>query len=61
MKRKKFMTVRSVLILGGYGNFGKRIAKSLSVVKGITILIAGRNVKKAEQLNRPGYSGDSIS
>ena len=55
------MTVRRVLILRGYGNFGKRIAKSLSVVKGITILIAGRNVKKAEQLNRPGYSGDSIS
>jgi len=44
------MTVRRVLILGGYGNFGKRIAKSLSVLKGITILIAGRNVKKAEQL-----------
>jgi len=44
------MAVSRVLVLGGYGNFGKRIAESLSVMKGITILIAGRNTKKAEEL-----------
>ena len=44
------MTVSRVLILGGYGNFGKRIAENLSVLENITILIAGRNEKKAQQL-----------
>ena len=44
------MAVRKVLILGGYGNFGKRIAESLSAIKGITIVIAGRSIKKAEAL-----------
>jgi saccharopine dehydrogenase-like NADP-dependent oxidoreductase len=44
------MTVRKILILGGYGNFGKRIVESLSVIKGITIIIAGRNIKSAENL-----------
>lgn len=42
------MTVRKVLILGGYGNFGKRIAKNLSELKDIVIFIAGRNLKRAE-------------
>lgn len=44
------MAVRKVLILGGYGNFGKRIAESLSAIKGITIVIAGRDIKKADAL-----------
>ena len=44
------MAVSNVLILGGYGNFGKRIVESLSVIKGITIVIAGRNINKAESL-----------
>lgn len=44
------MTVSNILILGGYGNFGKRIVESLSVIKGITIVIAGRNINKAESL-----------
>jgi len=35
-----------ILILGGYGNFGKRIAAAL-VGKGIPVTIAGRNVDKA--------------
>ncbi len=39
-----------MLILGGYGNFGKRIAESLSALEGITILIAGRNAQKSQQL-----------
>lgn len=44
------MAVRRVLILGGYGNFGKRIAESLSSLEGITVLIAGRNALKSQQL-----------
>jgi saccharopine dehydrogenase-like NADP-dependent oxidoreductase len=44
------MAVRKVLILGGYGNFGKRISESLSAIKGITIVIAGRSIKKADVL-----------
>jgi hypothetical protein len=35
-----------VLILGGYGNFGKRIAESL-VEKRIPVIIAGRDERKA--------------
>lgn len=38
-----------VLILGGYGNFGKRIAHAL-VAKGLKVIIAGRTKAKAEQL-----------
>lgn len=44
------MAVRRVLILGGYGNFGKRIAESLSSLEGITVLIAGRHALKSQQL-----------
>lgn len=38
-----------VLILGGYGNFGKRIAVSLAR-KGTAVIIAGRSRQKAETL-----------
>ncbi len=38
-----------VLILGGYGNFGKRIARAL-VKKQVPIIIAGRNEDKAKGL-----------
>ncbi|WP_216825431.1 saccharopine dehydrogenase family protein [Kiloniella sp. EL199] len=37
---------RSVLILGGYGNFGKRIASALTR-DNTSVIIAGRNVEKA--------------
>ncbi len=50
MIRDELKSVRRVLILGGYGNFGKRIAENLSVMAGIVIIIAGRNIKKAEEL-----------
>ncbi|MBQ4837628.1 saccharopine dehydrogenase family protein [Pseudoalteromonas luteoviolacea] len=39
---------KKVIILGGYGNFGQRIAKSLAS-HDITLIIAGRNQEKAEQ------------
>ncbi|TNC83860.1 MAG: saccharopine dehydrogenase [Thalassolituus sp.] len=41
------MDVRTILILGGYGNFGKRIASHLSQSAGLTLLIGGRDAGKA--------------
>lgn len=41
--------MRPVLILGGYGNFGKRIAQALIDAK-TPVIIAGRNRHKAEAL-----------
>ncbi|HWU48764.1 MAG TPA: saccharopine dehydrogenase NADP-binding domain-containing protein [Asticcacaulis sp.] len=38
-----------VLILGGYGNFGKRIALALSA-RGVPVIVAGRDLGKAEAL-----------
>ena len=38
-----------VLILGGYGSFGKNIAKLLANEEGLTFILAGRNLGKAEQ------------
>ena len=43
--------MRPILILGGYGNFGKRIARALTS-DGMPIIIAGRSSKKAEALSR---------
>ncbi|HWU00564.1 MAG TPA: saccharopine dehydrogenase NADP-binding domain-containing protein [Terriglobales bacterium] len=40
-----------VLILGGYGNFGKRIARALTK-SNIPVIIAGRSRDKAEALQR---------
>lgn len=42
--------MKKVLVLGGYGNFGKRIVENLTSIEGITILIAGRNISKASSL-----------
>jgi saccharopine dehydrogenase-like NADP-dependent oxidoreductase len=42
--------IKNVLILGGYGNFGKRIAESLLGLEGVTLLIAGRSKEKASAL-----------
>ncbi len=42
---------RKVLILGGYGNFGKRIAQAL-VKAHIPVIIAGRDRAKAEVLEK---------
>ena len=41
--------MKKVLILGGYGNFGKRIAIALAKAN-IPIIIAGRGKHKAEAL-----------
>jgi saccharopine dehydrogenase-like NADP-dependent oxidoreductase len=42
--------MKKVIVLGGYGNFGKRIVENLSSIKDITILIAGRNISKSSAL-----------
>ena len=42
--------MKKVVILGGYGNFGKRIVENLAGIKNITILIAGRNLSKSSAL-----------
>ncbi|MCP5347257.1 MAG: saccharopine dehydrogenase NADP-binding domain-containing protein [Gammaproteobacteria bacterium] len=38
---------RRVLIIGGYGNFGSHIAKNLAREESIQLIIAGRNISKA--------------
>jgi hypothetical protein len=43
--------INQVLILGGYGNFGSRIAAAL-VKDDISIIIAGRELQKAEDLRK---------
>jgi saccharopine dehydrogenase-like protein len=43
--------MRPVLILGGYGNFGKRIARALTN-DGIPVTIAGRSAEKAAKLQQ---------
>jgi Domain of unknown function (DUF4166)/Saccharopine dehydrogenase NADP binding domain len=47
MKRS---TGKTVLIIGGYGQFGGRLSKRLSDISGITILVSGRTLAKAEAL-----------
>ena len=42
--------MKKILVLGGYGNFGKRIVEGLCSLSNIEIIIAGRNLKKAQQL-----------
>jgi Saccharopine dehydrogenase NADP binding domain len=41
--------VKRVLIIGGYGNFGSYIARSLADDPAIRLLIGGRSVEKAER------------
>ncbi|MGI9345862.1 MAG: saccharopine dehydrogenase family protein [Gammaproteobacteria bacterium] len=43
------MTIR-VLIIGGYGNFGTFISRALAKEPNIQLIIAGRNLHKAQQL-----------
>lgn len=37
-----------ILVLGGYGNFGKRICTSLGPIEEVALIIAGRNLSKAQ-------------
>ncbi|MGH1457248.1 MAG: saccharopine dehydrogenase NADP-binding domain-containing protein [Alphaproteobacteria bacterium] len=42
------MTSR-ILIIGGYGNFGSYISKTLAQENNITVIIAGRSIEKAQR------------
>ena len=42
--------MKKVIVLGGYGNFGKRIVENLAGIRDVTILIAGRNLSKSSAL-----------
>jgi len=42
--------MKTVLVLGGYGNFGKRISEYLSKIVEIKLIISGRNISKARSL-----------
>jgi len=42
--------MKKVIVLGGYGNFGKRIVESLAEIADITLFIAGRNKDKSSKL-----------
>jgi len=41
---------KTILVLGGYGNFGKRIVQELSKDARLEILVAGRDIAKAAAL-----------
>ena len=41
--------MRTVVVLGGYGNFGKRIADDLAGIPDLVLVIAGRNLGKASK------------
>lgn len=44
--------IKRILIIGGYGNFGRFIAKRLASEANIQLIIAGRHIQKAEALCR---------
>lgn len=44
--------MRSVVVLGGYGNFGRRIVEALAHEADLRVFIAGRDLPKAERLAR---------
>ncbi|MCP5206507.1 MAG: saccharopine dehydrogenase NADP-binding domain-containing protein [Hahellaceae bacterium] len=46
------MDNKNIVILGGYGNFGKRIAEGLLDLANVTIIICGRSKEKADLLCR---------
>lgn len=40
--------MHTILVLGGYGNFGTYISRALAQAEGVRLLIAGRNLEKAQ-------------
>jgi NAD(P)-dependent dehydrogenase (short-subunit alcohol dehydrogenase family) len=44
------MPLKRILILGGYGNFGSHIARSLAANAGIQLVIAGRSGERAADM-----------
>lgn len=50
LEQKKQQPV--VVVLGGYGNFGKRLCYELAEKSNLTLVIAGRNLNKANALKQ---------
>jgi len=48
-----------ILVIGGYGVFGGRLARLLAEENNLTILVAGRSKKKADAFCRT-VSGQSV-
>lgn len=46
------MSGKRIVVLGGYGNFGKRICESLSLESTIVLIIAGRTAERAVALQQ---------
>jgi len=44
------MSIKRILFIGGYGNFGRRIVEHFSANPDLTLFIAGRSLSKAESL-----------
>ena len=44
------MQKQRIVVLGGYGNFGKRIVENLAQHRQAIVIIAGRNLIKSQQL-----------
>ena len=42
--------MKTVVVLGGYGNFGKRIVENLADIQDVTVIVAGRSLTKANAL-----------
>lgn len=42
--------MKTVLVLGGYGNFGRKIVENLCEMEMLTVVICGRSITKANQL-----------
>jgi saccharopine dehydrogenase-like NADP-dependent oxidoreductase len=55
------MMIKAIIVLGGYGNFGKRISESLAQQSGICLIIAGRNLEKAERLCQKLKSENAVA
>lgn len=45
-----YMQNKHIILLGGYGNFGKRIAENLLGLEGSTVFVTGRDLKRAQSL-----------
>jgi uncharacterized protein YbjT (DUF2867 family) len=39
-----------VLVIGGYGFFGQRLANRLARIRGVHLVLAGRNIAKANAM-----------
>ncbi len=55
------MENKIILVLGGYGNFGKRICETIAKQSEICLIIAGRNLGKAEELCEKLRAGNCVA